>query len=123
MIQFDREKYIRIMRSEGVNAALTALHLDTERLELETFEGEKGYQPEMWNDLNQIRDFSRELWKIALDEGHKPQTLSRNFFGSHKTLAFKLARCFDDFQLNSAHFRSPYFYSKEIFKFRSYTRF
>lgn len=71
MLQFDREKYIRMMRSEGVNAALTALHLDTERLELETFEGEKGYQPEMWNDLNQIRDFSRELWKIALEEGPK----------------------------------------------------
>jgi len=74
MLQFDRDKYIRIMRSEGVNAALTTLHLDTEQLELETFEGEKGYQPEMWHDLNQIRDFSRELWKMALDEpATKPQ--------------------------------------------------
>jgi hypothetical protein len=71
MLQFDRDKYIRILRSEGLNAALTRLHLDTERLELETFEGEKGYQPDMWNDLDQVRGFSRELWQIALQEGHK----------------------------------------------------
>jgi hypothetical protein len=69
MLQLDREKYLRVLRSEGVNAALTLLHLDTEKWELETFEGEKGYQPEMWNDLEQVRNFSRELWAIALSEG------------------------------------------------------
>jgi hypothetical protein len=68
MIQLDREKYIRILRSEGVNAALTALHADTDFMELETFEGEKGFQPEMWNDLEKVRNFSRELWQVALNE-------------------------------------------------------
>jgi hypothetical protein len=64
--QFDREKYIHIMRSEGVGAALTALHLDTERWEVETFEGDKGWQPEMFKDLEGVREFSRELWEMSL---------------------------------------------------------
>jgi hypothetical protein len=68
MIQLDREKYIRILRSEGVNAALTALHLDTDFMELDTFEGEKGYQPQMFQDLEKVRNFSRELWQVALTE-------------------------------------------------------
>jgi hypothetical protein len=66
MIQFDREKYIRILRSEGLSKALTTLHLDTERWEVGTFEGDQGYQPEMWKDLLKIREFSRELWEIDL---------------------------------------------------------
>lgn len=65
MIQFDREKYIQILRNQGVQAAITALHLDTERWETETFEGDQGYQPEMWKDLLAIREFSRELWQMA----------------------------------------------------------
>lgn len=73
MIQFDREKYIRIMRAEGVSKALTVLHLDTERWEAETFEGDKGYQPEMWKDLLSIRDFSRELWDMHLREQQAPK--------------------------------------------------
>jgi hypothetical protein len=64
--QFDRDKYIRIMRSEGVGAALTALHLDTEGWEVETFEGDKGWQPEMFKDLMGVREFSRELWEMSL---------------------------------------------------------
>lgn len=69
MIHFDREKYIGIMRSQGVNAALTVLHEDVEKWEVDTFEGVEGYQSEMWNDLLEIREFSRELWQLAL----KPQ--------------------------------------------------
>jgi hypothetical protein len=72
-IQFDREKYIHIMRSEGIAKALTTLHLDTERWEMDTFEGEKGYEPEMWKDLLVIRDFSRELWDMALHEQGQKQ--------------------------------------------------
>jgi hypothetical protein len=68
MIQFDREKYLRILNSDGPNSALTALHADIENWEQETFEGEKGYQPEMWNDLTQARAFSRELWEAALKQ-------------------------------------------------------
>ena len=65
MINFDKEKYIRILKTDGLSAAITALHLDQERFEFETFEGSKGYQPEMWKDMEKVREFSRELWNLA----------------------------------------------------------
>lgn len=71
LTSFDREKYLQILRTDGVNAAITALHLDTERWEIDTFEGTPGYQPEMWKELLAVREFSRELWEIALKEGGK----------------------------------------------------
>ncbi len=67
--QLDREKYLGILRDEGVQAALTALHKDTNLWEIETFEGEKGYQPQMFQDLIEVRRFSRELWDISLKQG------------------------------------------------------
>lgn len=63
---FDKDKYIRIAKTEGVNAALTALHRDTTGWEYETFEGQAGYQPEMFKKLIDVRAFSRELWELAL---------------------------------------------------------
>lgn len=66
--QFDREKYLMILKAEGLPAALTALHKDIERLEFETFEGREGWQPEIFEQLKQIRDFSRELWDSQLIE-------------------------------------------------------
>lgn len=62
----DKEKYLRILKSDGVSAALTALHKDTIGWEYEAFEGKKGYQPDMWADIEEVRNFSRELWEIAL---------------------------------------------------------
>jgi hypothetical protein len=64
--KFEKEKFIRLMKSKGVSAALTALHEETNQWENETFEGSLGYQPELWEQLNQVREFSRELWEIAL---------------------------------------------------------
>jgi hypothetical protein len=64
----DKEKYIAIARSEGVNAALTALHQDTNHWEIETFEGEKGFQPQMFQDMIEVRNFSRELWDLSLKQ-------------------------------------------------------
>ncbi len=64
--QIDREKYIGILRSEGVSAALTALHRDMERNEYQTFEGEQGWNSNLWKNLAEARDFSRELWELAL---------------------------------------------------------
>ncbi len=66
--QFDREKYLMILKAEGLPAALTALHKDIERIEFETFEGREGWQPEIFEQLKQIRDFSRELWDSQLTE-------------------------------------------------------
>ena len=65
MLKFDREKYLRILKADGPNAALTLLHAETEGWEKETFEGEKGYQPEMWKDLAEARQLSRDLWDLA----------------------------------------------------------
>jgi hypothetical protein len=64
--KLDREKYIQIYRSQGLSAALTALHQDKERLEFVTFEGEQGYQPEVWTTVQQACDLSRELWNLDL---------------------------------------------------------
>ena len=66
--RFDKEKYIEIMKAEGIPAALTQLQKDTVKWEVEAFEGTKGYQPEMWGDLTEVRDFSRELWQMSLDQ-------------------------------------------------------
>ncbi len=68
MLKLDREKYIQIMRTQGLSAAITTLHQDTEGWEFRTFEGESGFQPEMWKDLEEVRNFSRELWNMAMNE-------------------------------------------------------
>ena len=69
MLILNKEKYLRIARDRGVHAALTELHRDTNEWELETFEGEKGWQPQLWESLKSVRDFSRELWdKASLGE-------------------------------------------------------
>ena len=60
----DREKYIEIRRTQGLSAALTELHRDKEQLEFATFEGEKGYQPEVWKVVQEACDLSRELWNM-----------------------------------------------------------
>lgn len=65
-LSFDREKYLQIARTQGINAALTQLHHDTAAWELEAFEGRDGWKPEMWKKIAQVRDFSRELWEMAL---------------------------------------------------------
>lgn len=62
----DKQKYLRIAQSEGVNAAITALHLETAQIEYQTFEGQEGWQPEAWKQLEEVRNFSRELWQLAL---------------------------------------------------------
>jgi hypothetical protein len=70
---FDREKYIRILKAEGISSALTQLHHDTTEWEHESYEGRKGYQPEMWEALEGVRKFSRELWDLALRSPESPQ--------------------------------------------------
>lgn len=66
MLKLDKEKYLRIAKTEGVQVALTQLHRDTIGWENETFEGASGYQPEMFKDLMDVRAFSRELWEMDL---------------------------------------------------------
>ncbi len=61
-----KDKYLQILKSEGISKALTQLQKDTDAWELESFEGDQGYQPEMWKQLEFVRTFSRELWELAL---------------------------------------------------------
>ena len=68
----DKQKYLRILENEGLNAALTTLHKDMWTLEFETFEGQKGYQPQLFEDLKLWRDFSLELWDKKFDSNIKP---------------------------------------------------
>lgn len=65
-MQIDKEKYFAIVRSQGLSAAISALHRDYGQLEYQSFEGDKGYQPQMWRDLDELREFSRELWNSLL---------------------------------------------------------
>mgnify|MGYP001564510200 CR=1 FL=1 len=69
MLHLDREKYLQILRVQGLAAALTALHRDRDGFEFETFEGAQGYQPKAWTTMLEINQFSRELWDTALQEG------------------------------------------------------
>lgn len=66
--QLDRAKYLEIPKAEGLPAALTALHRDSEVLEFQTFEGPGGYQPALYAYLEDVRTFSRELWRVSLGE-------------------------------------------------------
>lgn len=61
---FEKEKYIQIFKSEGMSAALSRLHKDVSEWEYVSFEGEQGYLPEMWQALELVRQFSRELWEM-----------------------------------------------------------
>jgi hypothetical protein len=69
MFQIDKQKYIQIMKTNGLNAALTALHRDSEQWEYQTFEGEGGWKPEDWEKMREVRNFSRELWDQVLRTG------------------------------------------------------
>ncbi len=61
--RIEKDKYLQIAQTQGVPEALTQLHHRMIQWELEAFEGEKGYQPQLWKELEQFREFSRELWE------------------------------------------------------------
>lgn len=66
----DREKYLKIAKSAGISAAITALHLEMEALEMECFEGKNGYRPDLYEDIKTFRNFSRELWELQFDSNY-----------------------------------------------------
>ena len=67
MFDLDRQKYLKIAETQGVREALTQLHRETERWEHEAFEGSQGWNPAQWERIKQVREFSRELWNLALN--------------------------------------------------------
>jgi hypothetical protein len=68
MASLDRQKYLEILNSQGVSAALTVLHRDMAIVEYEAFEGDRRAESERLGVLTEMRDFSREIWQIALDK-------------------------------------------------------
>ena len=72
MKSFNREKYLRILESEGINAAVTQLHKDMWTIEFDCFEGPKGYQPGIFEELKKYRALSIELWDKTRDPKFKP---------------------------------------------------
>ena len=66
MFQLDKDKYLRILKSEGLSAAITRLHLDSNDVEFEIFEGTNGYQPDLFEYMKEVRRFSVELWDSQL---------------------------------------------------------
>ena len=66
MSQFNRQKYLDIVQTQGIPAALTALHRDMAVVEYQAFEGNRKNEPEMISQLNAMRDFSREIWDLDL---------------------------------------------------------
>jgi len=69
MAQLNRQKYLDIVQTQGISAALTTLHRDMAIVEYQAFEGNRKTEPELLEQLNSMRDFSREIWDIALREG------------------------------------------------------
>lgn len=67
---FNREKYLSIARTTGLEAAVTKLHHDLWELEYQCFENPNGFNPGQWKILNRMRIFSREMWDLKL----KPQS-------------------------------------------------
>ena len=67
LISFDPEKYRQLQKTQGTSAALTALQQDIQVWEFETFEGPKGYQPKIWEEIETARELSRKLWTEASD--------------------------------------------------------
>ena len=64
--QLNPQKYFELLKKEGVEVALTALHMEKEDFEQETFEGKDGYDRAKWEFLESVRELSRELWQAAL---------------------------------------------------------
>jgi hypothetical protein len=57
-----------MVKTHGLSAAISALHQEKEQLEYATFEGEKGYDPELWKVVQEYCDFSRALWDKAMEQ-------------------------------------------------------
>ena len=61
-----KEKYLEMAKTQGVQVAVNQLHLDLWEVEKECFDTPEGFQPDTWAHLNEMRLFSRELWDLKL---------------------------------------------------------
>lgn len=64
LFNFNKLDYLKMAEEKGYSFALTSLQKDLMRWEHLAFEdGQKGYQPDLWKALEEVREFSTELWE------------------------------------------------------------
>jgi hypothetical protein len=76
-LEFNRQKYLNILKTEGYAVAISTLHRDMERVEYQSFEGDMKFETELHRMHDEMRSFSRELWRQALEEGPQPDPVTR----------------------------------------------
>ncbi len=59
-----RDKYVKLIDSAGIDEAITKLHGEMGKLEPHTFDG--GFNADRFEELQALRDLSRELWTMRL---------------------------------------------------------
>lgn len=62
-----REKYMNIAKNEGVDRAVSLIHLEMGSLEPKVFDD--GYEVSRLDYLQSLRDLSRELWTMRFKIG------------------------------------------------------
>jgi len=68
---FERDKYLQIVKTQGLTTAVSTLHHDLWETEYRCFESQTGYDPVIWKQLNEMRQFSRELWDMKFKTNSK----------------------------------------------------
>lgn len=74
MLDLNKDKYLKIAKDQSFDKSITALHADIDRLEYEILEmpvvtgpaKQPLKCPLKWNDLEEFRKFSIELWDTTL---------------------------------------------------------
>ncbi|MGE4232843.1 MAG: hypothetical protein AB7F43_05875 [Bacteriovoracia bacterium] len=61
-----REKYMKMAQTVGLDKAVSALHNYIGTLEPKVFDG--GFKPDRFEELQLLRELSRELWMMRLNE-------------------------------------------------------
>jgi hypothetical protein len=67
-LEFNRQTYLDLAKAQGIERAVNQLHQDLWQVELVVFDTPEGFQAGMWDTLNEMRIFSRELWDLNLDQ-------------------------------------------------------
>jgi len=64
-----REKYLKIVKIEGLDKAISTLHNYLNTVETHVFDG--GFSQDRFEELQTLRELSRELWDLRLVETSK----------------------------------------------------
>lgn len=62
-----REKYMKMAKSMGYDEAITAIHRELGALEPHVFDG--GFEKSRFDELQWMRELSRELYTLKVTEG------------------------------------------------------